>query len=112
VTYVLHQTAVARAEIPPIPGSFSCDVLAQQAKQAGILVSNSEIRRRVFQDGCFIFLVRRTSTDWTHTGFGYAMDSNGAFRTIEGNTNDDGSREGYEVCTRIRSSRNMDFILL
>ena len=30
---------------------------------------------------------------------GYAL---GVVRTIEGNTNDDGSREGYEVCKRTR----------
>jgi hypothetical protein len=33
-------------------------------------------------------------------------------QTIEGNTNDDGSAEGYEVCARTRSYTNMDFILL
>lgn len=31
-------------------------------------------------------------------------------RTIEGNTNDDGSREGYEVCARTRDYNEMDFI--
>lgn len=36
-----------------------------------------------------------------HTGFvEYVL--NDTIHTIEGNTNDDGSREGYEVCRRVR----------
>lgn len=36
-----------------------------------------------------------------HTGFIERVDGT-ALYTIEGNTNDDGSREGYEVCRRTR----------
>ena len=36
-----------------------------------------------------------------HTGFVVEVLSNG-IKTIEGNTNDEGSREGYEVCYRTR----------
>jgi hypothetical protein len=34
------------------------------------------------------------------------------FHTIEGNTNDEGSREGYEVRKRIRGHEDKDFILI
>lgn len=34
----------------------------------------------------------------------------GVFRTIEGNTNDEGSREGYEVARRTRSGKKYIFI--
>lgn len=38
-----------------------------------------------------------------HTGIVEDVDIvNGIIHTIEGNTNDTGSREGYEVCRRIR----------
>lgn len=37
-----------------------------------------------------------------HTGFVDKILPNGKIQTIEGNTNDDGSREGYEVAIRIR----------
>lgn len=37
-----------------------------------------------------------------HTGFVESIDSDGTLHTIEGNTNDSGSREGYEVCRRTR----------
>jgi hypothetical protein len=39
-------------------------------------------------------------------------DAGEVFKTIEGNTNDDGSREGYEVCARIHDFKSMDFVLL
>ena len=58
-----------------------------------------------------MFLVRRTPTDWTHVGF-VSDASASSFATVEGNTNDDGDREGYEVCARRRGYNNMDFILL
>lgn len=37
-----------------------------------------------------------------HAGFVEKVLPNGQIQTIEGNTNDDGSREGYEVCRRVR----------
>lgn len=45
-----------------------------------------------------------------HTGF---IDSiaTGMFHTIEGNTNDEGSREGYEVCRRTRSINEIKAII-
>ena len=37
-----------------------------------------------------------------HTGFVVEISANGSLKTLEGNTNDEGSREGYEVCYRTR----------
>jgi hypothetical protein len=37
-----------------------------------------------------------------HTGFVESVDADGTLHTIEGNTNDTGSREGFEVCRRTR----------
>lgn len=38
-----------------------------------------------------------------HTGFVESLDPDGIhINTVEGNTNDEGSREGYEVCRRRR----------
>jgi hypothetical protein len=45
----------------------------------------------------------RYGNDWTgHTGIVLEPIGNAAFISIEGNTNDDGAREGYEVAKRIR----------
>ena len=37
-----------------------------------------------------------------HTGLVVKVNKDGTVDTIEGNTNDEGSREGYEVCRRVR----------
>jgi len=73
-------------------------------------ISSAEARRRDIPPGS-LFLVRRTDTDWTHVGIVEATHEL-LFQTIEGNTNDEGEREGYEVCTRSRGYSNKDFILL
>jgi hypothetical protein len=33
------------------------------------------------------------------------------FETIEGNTNDSGDREGFEVCARVRGYDSKDFVV-
>ena len=64
-----------------------------------------------FYDQVFIFLNRKSSSDWIHTGLGFDM-KDGVFQTIEGNTNNDGSRNGYEVCQRTRTVKGKDFVVL
>ena len=91
--------------------SVSCDVLAGQATQKEIFVSEPKAKDRSLLTPGSLFLVRRTETDWTHTGIVLKAD-NDVFYTIEGNTNDDGSREGYEVCRRIRGYAKKDFIVI
>lgn len=87
----------------PFKSTFSCDSLAAFAKEKGLFVGIDSI-----SPGSF-FLVRRTDTDWTHTGI--VTEINGdLIKTIEGNTNDEGSREGFEVCARTRGIKKMDFV--
>jgi hypothetical protein len=118
VTFVLTQASVIQGVSKPINGSFSCDLLASQARENHRFVSEQSINAdpgKWSKDGlgsCCIFLVRRTSGDWTHTGFAFDYRPDGTFATIEGNTNDEGSREGFEVCTRFRSRDDKDFIRL
>jgi hypothetical protein len=62
-----------------------------------------------------VFLLRRTVGDWTHTGIALATTSSDGslrFDTVEGNTNDGGSRNGIEVAKRIRAGKSYDFIRL
>jgi hypothetical protein len=99
----------------PIAGSYSCDSLAYQAKEAGLFVKGTDIEKENVAwpelGTSQIFLVRQTSTDWTHTGFSF--DGVGStYSTVEGNTSDDGSAEGFEVCQRTRSVTKKDFIRL
>lgn len=106
VSFVLGQAVESVQAAMPIAGSFSCDALAAQAKQANLFVAERNPRPAIPSGS--IFLVRRTETDWTHTGF-VAEAQTEFFRTIEGNTNDDGVREGYEVCTLTRGYAAKDF---
>ncbi len=91
----------------PIKTSFSCDFLAATAKEIGIFLGESKIENRAQITSGSLFLNRRTPTDWVHTGI-VVQAKNDFFHTIEGNTNDEGSREGYELCKRIRGYKNSE----
>ncbi len=115
VTFVLRQAAEALQISTPIKGSWSCDSLAHQGMNSEIFIKEIDLKRErnTFKDLSkpSIFLVRATNTDWTHTGFATAFDDV-SFDTIEGNTNDEGHREGFEVCSRKRGYKDKDFIIL
>jgi peptidoglycan hydrolase-like protein with peptidoglycan-binding domain len=110
VTFILKQATQSLNIDMPILGSFSCDTLAAQAQAAELFLSESEAGNYEIPPGS-LFLVRRTDTDWTHVGI-VEEASEQYFRTIEGNTNDAGDPEGYEVCSRWRGYSNKDFILM
>ena len=95
----------------PIMPSFSCDSLAASAKERGTFLGEPFLTDVMEITPGSFFLVRRTSTDWTHTGIVVSAERE-VISTIEGNTNDDGHREGYEVCARTRGYTNIDFVRL
>jgi hypothetical protein len=116
VTLVMQQAYFYRDQRPPIKGSVSCDSLAAQAQAAGLFVSKRDITsgRRSWSDfgAACIFLRRRTATDWTHTGIataGTGQPRELVFATLEGNTNDEGVREGFEACRRKRGVAGGDY---
>lgn len=109
VRFCLRQAAEAMGATMPINGSTSCDNLAAQGREAGLFVSERDATPDRITPGA-IFLNRKSARDWTHTGL-VIEAHDGFFTTIEGNTNDDGSRNGYEVCSRRRSYQKRDFIV-
>jgi len=109
VCFCLKQACDALGVAMPITKSFSCDDLAASAKKHKIFVGPGDSHAKVGPGS--IFLVRKTATDWTHTGI-IVSTADETFKTIEGNTNDDGSREGYEVCARTRAFGKIDFIII
>jgi hypothetical protein len=116
VSFVLSQACDQLLMRMPIKGSLSCDTLAAQAQAADRFVSGKSVVSGIADAGalgkCAVFLVRRTPGDWTHTGFAFNFTAS-TFDTIEGNTNDDGNANGYEVCRRIRKvSDGYDFVKL
>lgn len=111
VCFILEQACQSLSMPLPIKTSVSCDDLATSAKEKDIFLKESKIMsKRQITPGSF-FLRRRTPKDWDHTGIVIRAEDE-FFHTVEGNTNDDGSREGYEVCKRIRGYKKKDFILI
>lgn len=115
VSTVMAQGCASAGQPMPVKGSVSCDTLAAQAQANGNFVAGKDIAsgKVTWQDigACSIFLVKRSPGDYSHTGFAFKGEGN-TFYTIEGNTNDDGSSNGYEVCSRSRSIKDKDFITL
>lgn len=111
VGYMLRQAAKTLGVSTPLPYTFSCDSLAAAAKEAGVFLdSRSGVSPSQLSPGS-LFLVRRTPLDWVHTGLVLSIAPS-AFETIEGNTNDSGDREGYEVCRRTRGYDGKDFVVI
>jgi hypothetical protein len=109
VSFLLHQASESLNVEVPVSGWSSCDYLAAQAQRHGFFVSEIAARGILLPPGS-IFVSRASDTDWDHTGV--IVDSDPlTLTTIEGNTNDEGSREGYEVAMRTRSYSNRDFIV-
>ena len=108
--FILQQACKSKQISLPVTPSFSCDSLAASAKEKNIFLPERGLDRSLIKPGMF-FLNRRTSSDWTHVGI-VIEANNDVFMSIEGNTNDEGSREGYEVCQRIRGYRKKDFIAI
>jgi hypothetical protein len=77
-----------------IPVTASCDVMLIHARAHNILRDDPA--------PAAVFLVMKTHTDAIHTGFVTGVDGN-KISTIEGNTNDGGSREGTGVYKRTRT---------
>jgi peptidoglycan hydrolase-like protein with peptidoglycan-binding domain len=115
VSFLVRQAAW-HADLPePIRGSASCDSLSQDARSDHRFIPGAEVETGAtslesIPRGSF-FVQRRSPADWNHVGVVISAMGN-VMETIEGNTNDGGSREGTEVCRRIRGLENKDFITL
>ncbi len=83
--------------------TMSCDNIAAQAKNHTSFIKAETYRRNpsVIKPGD-IFLSRKNSRDWTHTGIILQVRGS-SFITIEGNTNESGGRNGYGVLKRVRN---------
>jgi len=93
-----------------MPKTYSCDVVGEFGKKNGKLIRNASLRSNPEQiESGDVFLNVKQPWDWTHTGIVTGLEDDW-IHTIEGNTNDEGSREGFEVCRRMRNfkTRNID----
>ncbi len=121
VSYILKQAATELGREPPIIQSVNCDDLAADALRHGRLITARQMREMVIhhhngppmtdQPPCAIFLRRRSTFDWDHTGFATEFGDN-IFLTIEGNASPDFTNHGSAVISAIRPYNNHDFIAL
>jgi hypothetical protein len=109
VSYIVGQACRDLEKARPLVSSQSCDDLANDAKTKDIFFPGTN-RPRTQPGPGWVFVRRKTANDWNHTGLIVAADQS-VFRTIEGNTNDEQSREGHEVCALTHSYEDKyDFI--
>ena len=85
------------------PLTYSCDTVGMKGLEDGLLFRYQKIRQdpSLIQPGD-LFLIQKSPFDWTHTGIITAI-KNDVIETIEGNTNQEGSRNGIAVMKRTRN---------
>lgn len=109
VSYCLKQAADTLGQKLPVKQTFSCDVLAESARQGGRLLDGDAAGVQAELAPGDLFLIRRSRSDWRHVGIITRLAEE-TFSTIEGNTNDLGSENGNEVLARTRSYKGRDFV--
>jgi len=89
-----------------MPLTKACDVLGEHAQTIGSFVNNYHWRMdsSLVQPGD-LFMKRRVMGDWTHMGIITSVHDE-VIQTIEGNTNDNGTRDGIGIFHRIRNYHN------
>lgn len=107
--FVMRQAAAGRPL--PFPASVSCDEIGQSAKKLGLFRDGGSIKPEEITPGSFFLVRRATAPGWHHTGI-VVSASGQTVTTLEGNTNDDGSREGYEAIRRIRTLAAVDYVII
>ncbi len=88
-----------------MPLTYSCDTVGTTGLQKGLLSRYTAVRNNpsVVKPGD-LFLLQKTPNDWVHTGIITAVGTD-IFETVEGNTNQGGSSNGFAVLKRIRNFR-------
>ncbi len=111
VTFALRQAAESLGVPMPHPQAFGCDFLAGVAQGNGTFLRPKTPADLASIKPGYLFLVRKTTNNWAHIGIVEAVQGE-TMLTIEGNTNDNGSAEGFEVCRRTRGIKEKDYLLV
>lgn len=115
VSFIVGQACAVLGMGMPFRRQVGVDALVADAKATSRFIAESQLasgmaRRTKLRPG-MIFVRRRAANDWSHTGI-VTQIGDDSFRSIEGNTNEGGSDNGFEVCERSRSYDAKDFIAL
>lgn len=97
-----------------LPWSWSCEQTKQNAiaeNSTSKYYSPEDILKNniVPESGDLFLVIRKSDNRARHIGIVESVDKNNLVYCIEGNTNDEGSREGYELCKRIRNFANGNY---
>lgn len=89
-----------------VPSSY-VPWVANEAKRVNRYVTAEKAVDVLIPAGAMFFV--RGKEHHVHVGLVVNDNKDGTFKTVEGNTNTDGSANGWEVAIRFRSKRNCDF---
>jgi Putative peptidoglycan binding domain/CHAP domain len=113
---VIRQACEAKGVPASVAYTMSCDDLGKAARTqrrflAGRAAMGNGAQLSKIRPGS-VFLIQNKTKPWDyiHTGIVIAVDAQ-SFTTIEGNTNREGSSNGFEVCRRERAYTRADFYL-
>lgn len=109
VGYHSHYDSSTKISTWPLPATASCQELFHVARMHGVLRDEPEV-------GDVFLLYSKREGRYAHTGIVTGVDDpdRAGIRdvhvciTIEGNTNDDGSREGFATLRKVRTFREAD----
>jgi hypothetical protein len=111
-TFVLEQACRTAGVPSPVPRTLACDEVQSCAGDRFLPQPKPPQRSRITPGSLFLRPnPPGVKPRYAHTGIVVKAEAD-TFRSIEGNTNDDGSAEGFEVCARVHGYRNLDFVLL
>jgi hypothetical protein len=111
-TFCLKQACDTLGIAMPVARTLSCDVMASSAGNKLLRQPKPSQRAKITPGSFFLRLATHGEPfTYAHTGIVVQVGAD-TFTSIEGNTNDEGSAEGYEVCSQTHSYKNMDFIVL
>jgi hypothetical protein len=107
--FSLAQAAFTLGQAQPIQSSAACTTLAERAQSANLLKSAPAGGPPAGLAPGDFFLVRKVPGVWEHVGVVKAVGQT-QFDTLEGNTDTNGSSNGYEAVARTRAYPGKDFI--
>lgn len=104
VSFIYYKACDILGITPKYVYTLGCTDLASQSMKLKKFIS---LGNTIVPGNAFV--IRKPGSGYQHTGIVTEVFKD-YFSTIEGNTNDEGSREGYEVCARKRAFKNVDFL--
>jgi peptidoglycan hydrolase-like protein with peptidoglycan-binding domain len=111
--FCIGQASAILGKPLPMEKSFTVDTIVERAKRANQFLSEQQAKSAAGKSKIAagsLFAVRASSTHWSHVGI-VSQSAKDSFGTCEGNTNDDGSSNGYEAIERVRGHKGKDFVV-